>query len=111
MSKKIRPARLVRGSKDFSAILIALDKASEEHKAIDEALSVLKENVLAGDQVPKDRWPRRYVNEYGVNNLYKYDLSSGRRLTYTIVAEDSGYSAVILDYFRFHKEYEKFFGY
>ena len=111
MPKKARPAKNVKGSKDFWASLHVLDKSSDEYKTIDEALSLLKANVTSGTHIQKDRWPRKYVREYGINNLYKYDLSSGRRLTYIIVGEDDGCSVIVLDYFRTHKEYEEFFGY
>ncbi len=111
MTRKARPALWVRGSKEFQARFGALDKDLDEYRAVDQTLSVLKNNILAGVQVPKKQWPRVYVKEYEINNLYKVDIRGGRRLTYTIVAEDQGCSVSMLDYFRSHKEYEVFFGY
>lgn len=88
-----------------------MEKNSPEYKAVDEALSALKVNVLAGIRVPKKQWPRVYLRKYGIRNLYKYDLARGRRLTYAIVAEQGETSVVVLDYFASHEDYEIFFGY
>lgn len=111
LTRKAKPAVRVRGSKDFLAVFQALNQSSAQYKVIDEVLSALKENVLVGVKVPKRQWPKAYVNKYGINNLYKLDLRGGSRLTYTIVAEGRGCSALVLDHFSTHKEYELFFGY
>ena len=87
-----------------------MKKGSPEYIELNEAFDTIKADVLSGDKVAKGLWPEVYV-EWGINNLYKFNLKGGRRLTYTIVAEESGYTAVILHYFRSHKEYEKLFGY
>lgn len=110
MARRPEPAVSVKGSPFFSPVYGALDKGSSEYRELNEAFDTIKADVLSGDKVARSVWPEVYV-ERGINNLYKFNLKGGRRLTYTIVAEESGCSALILHYFRSHKEYEKFFGY
>ncbi|MCL4436553.1 MAG: hypothetical protein M1503_03985 [Thaumarchaeota archaeon] len=110
MVKTPKPAVSVKGSPFFSPVYATVKKGSPEYIELNEAFDTIKADVLSGDKVAKGLWPEVYV-EWGINNLYKFNLKGGRRLTYTIVAEESGYTAVILHYFRSHKEYEKLFGY
>ena len=58
----------------------------------------------------KRRVPKVYVQKYGIANLYKYNLDRSNRLTYTLVADQSGIAVVVLEILN-HKEYEKRFGY
>ncbi len=106
-----RPAARVIASRRFVKTLRTVGADSEEYKVIEQALSVLKENMFAGSKVRRKIWPQAYLKSYGINNLYKLDLRGGRRLTYTIAAETKGYFVIVLDYFGSHKEYEVFFGY
>lgn len=108
--RKPKPAVSVKGSPFFNPIYATVKKGSPEYVELNEAFDTIKADVLSGDKVVKGSWPDIYV-DWGINNLYKFNLKGGRRLTYTIVAEKGGCSAVILHYFRSHKEYEKFFGY
>ena len=72
---------------------------------------VLKENAFAGDKVPRDRFPRKYVEKYGINNLYKYNLPSNYRACYTLLNDSAmGFSVIILEIMT-HKEYDVLFGY
>jgi hypothetical protein len=50
---------------------------------------VLKENAFAGDKVPRDRFPRKYVEKYGINNLYKYNLPGNYRACYTLLSDSA----------------------
>ena len=103
----------VKASKEgnFLAWYQSLDVNSTEFGEVDEVLSSLKENATLGTRIPKDRWPKIYIKRYGINNLYKIDIRSGRRITYTILAEHDNCFVMILDCFLSHKDYEKFFGY
>jgi hypothetical protein len=58
----------------------------------------------------RKKYPRYYVQKYGVNNLYKFNLDSRTRLIYTLVAEETGVAAVVLEVLD-HKKYEERFGY
>ena len=52
------------------------------------------------------------MQEYGVDNLWKYDLPGSWRVIYTVTTEGELYIlAVILEWFSDHKEYERRFRY
>jgi len=76
-------------------------------KSMIRAIQDLRENAFAGIQVPKRLIPKEYIQEYGINNLWKYDLPKGWRLLYTITANNEvELISAILEWFN-HKEYEK----
>ena len=80
-------------------------------KAIIRAIKDLKENAFCGVQIPKKLFPREYVQKYGINNLWKYNLPKGWRLLYTVTAENEvELISAILEWFD-HKDYERKFGY
>lgn len=89
----------------------SLGEDTDDWKAVDELKTRLKTNIIAGTQIQKDRWPKTYIKKYKIENLYKIDVSGGRRITYTIVADGLIHTANILDCFLTHKEYERFFNY
>jgi len=63
-----------------------------------------------GIKIPKQVWPKIYIQKYGITNLWKYDLPNGWRLIYTIKTDDVMILNVILEWFC-HKDYEKRFKY
>jgi len=71
----------------------------------------LKNNMFAGDGIRKQQIPKYYVDRYGVNNLFRLWLDKARRLCYTLVADEEGIKAVVLEVFPDHKSYERRFGY
>jgi hypothetical protein len=77
---------------------------------VEAAVDLLKENMFAGESVEKKKFPKIYVQRYGITNLFKYNLDASNRLTYTLVADESGTAVVVLEIMN-HKEYEKRFGY
>jgi hypothetical protein len=77
---------------------------------VEAAVDLLKENMFAGESVEKKKFPKIYVQRYGITNLFKYNLDASNRLTYTLVAGESGTAVVVLEIMN-HKEYEKRFGY
>jgi len=44
---------------------------------IERAIIDLKNNPSSGIHLPKQLWPRSYIREYALTNLWKYDLSNG----------------------------------
>ena len=85
----------------------SLKKDNPIKKAIIRAIYDLRQNVFSGIQVPKRLIPKEYIHKYGINNLWKYDLSKGWRLLYTITADDEvELISAILEWFD-HKNYEK----
>jgi len=100
----------VKAVRDVAGFISLLEKGSYLRRIVDKGLGVLKENMFAGERIEKRRFPKFYVQKYGINNLYKYNLDSANRLVYTLVADESGIAVVILEILS-HKEYEKRFGY
>jgi len=85
----------------------SLTKEDPIKKSIIRAIKDLKENAFSGIQVPKRLIPKLYIQKYGLNNLWKYDLPQGWRLLYTITAENEvEIISAILEWFN-HKDYEK----
>jgi hypothetical protein len=85
-----------------------LEKLRPEHKIarwINEMKRVLSENMYAGDLIRKSQIPKQYIENYNVNNLYRY-VTLKDSACYTIL---NGYP-YILDIMS-HPEYDKVFGY
>lgn len=100
----------VKAVKDVVKYISSLDSDSYLCRTVEAALDVLKENMFAGESVEKKKFPKIYVQRYGITSLYKYNLDASSRLTYTLVADESGTAVVMLEIMN-HKEYEKRFGY
>ena len=100
----------VKASCEAAAFISSLREGSYFLKIVDAGLDVLKLNMFAGERIEKRKYPRCCVQKYGVNNLYKFNLDSRTRLTYTLVAEETEVAVVILEVLD-HKKYEKRFGY
>ena len=77
---------------------------------IDRATKDLKKDPTCAIKIPKRLWPKIYIQNYGITNLWKYDLPSGWRLIYTIKTDEVMILSVILEWFN-HKEYERKFKY
>jgi len=107
VGKKPSCVKAVKAVADFVS---SLESDSHLRQIVDKALDVLKENMFAGQLIEKKKFPKIYVQKYGIKNLYKYNLDRSNRLTYTIVADESGIAVVFLEILN-HKEYEKRFGY
>lgn len=92
----------------------AFESLSEEDwlkKALRKAIEDLKENVFAGENIPKKLIPKEYKNKYQVDNLWWYPLPNAWRLIYSVITPSNvEILAVILEYFD-HKNYAKRFKY
>jgi len=100
----------VKAERDVAVFISSLKKGSYLLKIVNDGLDVLKENMFAGDRIERRKFPRYYVQKFGVNNLYKFNLDARTRLVYTLLAEESGIAVVILEILN-HKKYEERFGY
>jgi hypothetical protein len=105
-----RKPSCVKASREAAVSIDCLKAGSYFFKIIDSGLDVLKGNMFAGERVERRKFPRYYVQKYGVNNLYKFNLDSRSRLIYTLVADESGVAVVVLEILD-HKKYEERFGY
>lgn len=75
---------------------------------LEKAFIAIGNNAFCGRQVKKEEIPRKY-REF--DNLWIYNLSSSKRLIYSVGSDDDGQIiAVICEWFGTHKEYDKVFG-
>ena len=79
-------------------------------KSIKQKIELLRNNPQYGIHIPKNKIPREYIKKYGVNNLWKINLSGAWRMIYTIRGSKVEIISLILDILN-HKEYNKKFGY
>ena len=80
-------------------------------KSIKRVISKLKFNIFSGENIPKERIPKDYIQKYKIDNLWWCPLSDAWRLVYSIVTPNNiEILAVIIEYFD-HKNYERRFGY
>lgn len=107
---KLAKQNRVSGTPAFMKVYNSLPAASPLKKSIDVALDKLKQDPLAGDKIQKNLWPRKYVREHKIDNLFRYHLVEGHRLIYTIVGEKKTITSVILEALD-HGEYDERFGY
>jgi len=77
---------------------------------IERAINDLKISPDCGIKVSKRIWPKEYIQNYEITNLWKYDLPNGWRLIYTIETDDIKIMSIILEWFD-HKGYERRFHY
>lgn len=82
----------------------------ELHNFITRAKEDLKKDPLCGTRIPTRLTPKVYIDNYKVNNIWKYDLPNAWRLIYTIIGDEVKIISVILEWMT-HKEYERRFGY
>ena len=80
------------------------------YKWIYRALNDLKEDAFYGTQLPKRLIPKVYVDKYGIDNLWKYDLPKGWRLIYSVANGQICVLTIILEWMN-HKNYERRFNY
>jgi len=105
-----RKPSCVKASREVAIFIDSLKKGSYLLKIVNSGLDVLKGNMFAGERIERRKFSRYYVQKYGVNNLYKFNLDSRTRLVYTLVADESGVAVVVLEILD-HKKYEERFGY
>ena len=80
------------------------------HKFLSQAFENLKEDAFTGIQIPKKLIPKEYLQKYGIDNLWKYNLPNAWRLLYSVARDEIIVVAIILEWMP-HKDYEKRFGY
>lgn len=93
-------------SKELDNLLKGLRPSHKFVQWIRSMADVLEENKFAGELIRKSQIPRIYVEQFKVNNLYRYSHPEGYRSCYTILNE----CPHILD-LKSHPEYNKVFGY
>ncbi len=77
---------------------------------INKAMDDLEQNAFCGIRIRKELIPRSYIEKYGIDNLWKYDLPQGWRLIYSVSNSGIWVLSIILEWFN-HKNYERRFNY
>lgn len=101
----------VTGSARFGTFFESLSEENTFKIEIKEAIKILSEDCTNGDKIEHDKWPNFYIKEYNINNLWRFDLSEGKRFVYTILGTPEGFIVSIIEVFSNHSEYDKRFGY
>ncbi len=86
--------------------------------SISSKIELLRNKYDYGIQIPKRQIPAKYVEQYGVTNLWKVDLSGYWRMIYTLKQPQREQAEVeiitiwldVLDIYD-HERYNKAFGY
>ncbi len=94
----------------FEHLKVSKVESQMLHKWILRAIDDLYENAFCGVQVQKKLIPKIYIERYGIDNLWKYDLPKGWRLLYSVGHSEICIISIILEWMD-HKDYEKRFGY
>jgi len=109
--KLIRPSKVVFAEDKVEKSFLELDDNDEIKKYIKRAMEDIKKNAFCGIQIPKKLIPPFYIQKYGADNLWKYNLPDGWRLTYFITAPNKiEIVSVILEWFD-RSDYERRFKY
>ena len=107
----VRPSEVVFADDNVEKDFLSMDDSDEIKKFIYRAIRDIKKNAFCAIPIPKRLIPNEYVQKYGVQNLWKYDLPDGWRLVYTITTKNTvEIVSVILEWFD-HPNYEKKFHY
>ncbi len=77
---------------------------------LERAFKDIEENAFCGIQIPKRLIPKEYLQKYGVDNLWKYNLPNAWRLLYSVGREEVTVVSIVLEWGK-HKEYDRKFGY
>lgn len=89
----------------------SIAKSDVLYKEIDLMLDLLKQKHDLGNKIQQKVWPKCYADAFDVTNLFRFQLSKGKRIIYTVYAVSDVVYCNILEIFPNHKEYEKRFGY
>jgi hypothetical protein len=107
----MRPSKVIFASGKVEEAFNCLKHNDPIRKGIIRAKQALEQDVSAGIPIGKRLFPSEYVKEYGINNLWKYNLPNGWRLLYTITPDNEVRLLTIILEWLPHKSYERLFGY
>ena len=80
------------------------------YERLNRAFDDISEDAFCGIQIPKRLIPKKYISEYGIDNLWKYNLPNAWRLLYSVARDEVIVIAIILEWMS-HKEYDRRFKY
>jgi hypothetical protein len=77
------------------------DSKTEDQKLhiwLNKAFDDIRENAFCGIQVPKKLIPKKYLKEYEIDNLWKYNLPGAWRLLYSVARNEIIVIAIVLEW-------------
>lgn len=87
----------------------------KQRKKLQWWIARLKQDVFAGDQIPKNRIPFELAARSGLpsplTNAWRFELPLAYRGVYTVQSAPGVGSAVLIVEILSHKEYDRLFGY
>ena len=96
--------------KSFEALKESKTEDQRLYKWICRAFEDLEENAFCGIRIPKRLILKVYIDKYGIDNLWKYDLPRSWRLIYSVANDGICVLSIILEWMD-HKNYERKFNY
>ena len=106
-----RPVYIHFADDKLKEVFASLEKDDPTlYKFLNQAIDNLKQNPLCGIHIPKRLIPKIYIQKYGINNLWKYNLPGAWRLMYSLVGSEIDIVTILLEWLP-HKEYERRFKY
>ena len=94
----------------FDKLLGGKTEDKQLYEFLNRAFKDIEENAFCGIRISKKLIPKEYKKEYGVDNLWKYNLPNAWRLLYSIAKEEVIIVSIVLEWMD-HKSYERKFGY
>ena len=79
-------------------------------RGIRNAIDILRDNTHYGIQLPKKQIPNKYIELYGVENLWIIEMPLYWRLIYTVNSTEVEVINLKLDFYD-HPGYDKVFNY
>jgi hypothetical protein len=79
-------------------------------KSIKRAIDLLKMDPQFGIHISRKLIPKAYVEKYGIDNLWKFDLTGYWRMLYSLKTTEVELISFVLDIVD-HPTYDKIFGY
>jgi len=76
------------------------------YKWLNHAFDDISENTFCGIRIPKRLIPKEYIEIYGIDNLWKYNLPNAWRLLYSVAHDEIIILSIVLEWLS-HKEYER----
>lgn len=87
----------------------------KQRKKLQWWIARLKQNVFAGDQIPKDRIPLQLATRSGLpsplTSAWRFELPLAYRGVYTVQSAPGIGTVVLILEILSHKEYDRLFGY
>jgi Txe/YoeB family toxin of Txe-Axe toxin-antitoxin module len=96
--------------KAFESLSSSKTEDQKLHKWLNRAFDDIARDAFSGIQISKRLIPRKYIEEYEIDNLWKYNLPNAWRLLYSVARDEVFVISVILEWLP-HKVYERRFKY